>query len=51
MSITRQQLLQILPHAGQFAGVFVPVINTAMVRYQIIGPQRLASESVSYLLR
>ena len=38
MSITRQQLLQILPNAGQVAGVFVPLLNTAMVRYQIIGP-------------
>jgi len=38
MSITRQQLLQILPNAGQLACVFVPVLNTAMVRYQMIGP-------------
>ena len=43
MSITRQQLLQILPSAGQVAGVFVPLLNTAMVRYQIIGPKRVAA--------
>lgn len=43
MSITRQQLLQILPNAGPVAGVFVPVLNTAMVRYQIIGPKRVAA--------
>ena len=43
MSITQQQLQQILPNAGQTAGVFVPVLNTAMVHYQIIGPQRVAA--------
>jgi len=43
MSITQQQLLQILPNAGQVAGVFVPVLNAAMVRYQIIGPKRVAA--------
>ena len=43
MSITRQQLLQILPNAGPVAGVFVPVLNTAMVRYHIIGPKRVAA--------
>lgn len=43
MSITRQQLLQILPNAGPVAGVFVPLLNTAMVRYQIIGPKRVAA--------
>lgn len=32
MPISSQQLLQILPNAGQVAGVFVPVLNTAMVR-------------------
>jgi len=40
MSITQQQLQQILPNAGQTAGVFVPVLNTAMVRFQIIGTKR-----------
>ena len=43
MSITQQQLLQILPNAGQTAGVFVPVLNTAMVRFQIIGTKRIAA--------
>ena len=43
MSITRQQLLQILPNAGPVAGVFVPLLNTAMVRYQIIGSKRVAA--------
>ncbi|MEJ3661679.1 glycoside hydrolase family 19 protein [Pseudomonas fragi] len=43
MSITAQQLLQILPNAGQVAGVFVPVLNAAMVRHQIMGPKRVAA--------
>ncbi|OKA24522.1 glycoside hydrolase family 19 protein [Pseudomonas versuta] len=43
MSITPQQLLQILPSAGPVAGVFVPVLNAAMVHYQIIGPKRVAA--------
>ena len=43
MSITVQQLLQILPNAGPVAGVFVPVLNTAMTRYQIIGTKRVAA--------
>ena len=43
MPITAQQLLQILPNAGQSAGVFVPVLNTAMGRYQIIGAKRIAA--------
>ena len=43
MSITQQQLLQILPNAGPVAGVFVPVLNTAMNRYQIIGTKRVAA--------
>ena len=43
MPITVQQLLQILPNAGQVAGVFVPVLNTAMSRYQIVGLKRVAS--------
>ena len=37
MPITEQQLLQILPNAGRQAGVFVPVLNTAMNRYGIVG--------------
>ena len=43
MSITQQQLQQILPDAGKTAGVFVPVLNTAMVRFQIIGTKRVAA--------
>ncbi|AWY39407.1 glycoside hydrolase family 19 protein [Pseudomonas putida] len=43
MPITAQQLLQILPNAGAKAGVFVPVLNTAMQRYQIIGAKRVAA--------
>ncbi|PAA31741.1 glycoside hydrolase family 19 [Pseudomonas fragi] len=43
MPITAQQLLQILPNAGQVAGVFVPVLNAAMSRYQIVGTKRIAA--------
>ena len=43
MSITALQLLQILPSAGQVASVFVPVLNTAMSRYQIVGLKRVAA--------
>ena len=43
MPITAQQLLQILPNAGAKAGVFVPVLNTAMVRSQIVGAKRVAA--------
>ena len=43
MPITLQQLLLILPNASQVAGVFVPVLNTAMNRYQIVGPKRIAA--------
>jgi putative chitinase len=43
MPITVQQLLQIFPNAGPVAGVFVPVLNTAMNRYQIIGSKRVAA--------
>ncbi|POP84417.1 chitinase [Pseudomonas syringae] len=43
MSITAQQLLQILPNAGQRAGVFAPVLNTAMSKYQIVTPLRIAA--------
>ena len=43
MPITAQQLLQILPTAGQVAGFFVPVLNTAMNRYQIVGTKRVAA--------
>ena len=43
MPITAQQLLQILPNAGQVAGVFVPALNTAVNRYQIVGHKRMAA--------
>ena len=43
MPITTQQLLQILPNAGQVSGVFAPVLNTAMNRYQIVGAKRVAA--------
>ena len=43
MPITVQQLLLILPNAGPVAGVFVPVLNTAMNRYQIVGAKRVAA--------
>jgi putative chitinase len=43
MPITAQQLLRILPNAGAKAGVFVPVLNTAMVRFQIVGAKRVAA--------
>ena len=43
MSITAQLLLQILPNAGPVAGVFVPVLNTAMNRYQNVGSKRIAA--------
>ena len=43
MSITEQQLQSIMPNASRQAGVFVPVLNTAMQRYQIIGRKRVAA--------
>ena len=43
MSITQQQLLQILPNAGPVAGVFVPVLNAAMGHYQIVGTKHVAA--------
>ena len=43
MPITAQQLLQILPNAGQSAGVFVSALNTAMNHYQIVGTKRVAA--------
>ena len=43
MPISKQQLLRILPNAGQSAGVFIAVLNTAMVRYQIVGTLRQAA--------
>lgn len=43
MPITEQQLLHILPNAGRQAGVFVPVLNTAMGRYGIVGTVRVSA--------
>ncbi|MCM8910915.1 glycoside hydrolase family 19 protein [Pseudomonas putida] len=43
MSITPQQLLQILPNAGPKAGVFAPVLNTAMGARGIVTPARQAA--------
>ncbi|MCU7217524.1 glycoside hydrolase family 19 protein [Pseudomonas sp. VE 196-7] len=43
MAISQQQLLQILPNARPVAGVFVPVLNTAMQCYQIVGRKRVAA--------
>ncbi|WP_411390686.1 glycoside hydrolase family 19 protein [Pseudomonas sp. MPB23] len=43
MSITEQQLLQILPGAGRQAGVFASALNLAMNRYGIVGTPRAAA--------
>ncbi|OBS37846.1 chitinase [Pseudomonas syringae pv. syringae] len=43
MSITVQQLLQILPNASSQAGVFVPVLNVAMSKYGIVTKLRIAA--------
>lgn len=43
MSITSDQLVAIFPNAGASAGVFAPVLNAAMARYQIIGLKRVAA--------
>jgi putative chitinase len=43
MTITSQQLQQILPNAGQHAGVFVSALNAAMSKYQITTPARAAA--------
>lgn len=43
MSITQQQLLQILPGAGSRADVFVPALNAAMGKHQITTPLRIAA--------
>ena len=43
MSITEQQLLQILTNAGRQAGVFVPVLNVAMTKYGIVTRLRIAA--------
>lgn len=43
MSITAQQLLQILPNAGQKVGVFVPPFNAAMGKYAVITRLQIAA--------
>ena len=43
MPITVQQLLHIFPNASQVAGVFVPFLNAALNRYQVVGARRLAA--------
>ncbi|PNG30947.1 glycoside hydrolase family 19 protein [Pseudomonas protegens] len=43
MTITAQQLLQILPNADAKAGVFVPALNAAMSKYAIITRLRMAA--------
>ncbi|MGE8348996.1 MAG: glycoside hydrolase family 19 protein [Pseudomonas protegens] len=43
MTITTQQLLQILPNAGAKAGVFVPALNAAMSKYGIVTRLRMAA--------
>lgn len=43
MTITVQQLLQILPNAGAKAGVFVPALNAAMRKYGIVTRLRMAA--------
>ncbi|MDP9526165.1 glycoside hydrolase family 19 protein [Pseudomonas protegens] len=43
MTITVQQLLQILPNAGAKAGVFVPALNAAMSKYAIVTRLRMAA--------
>jgi predicted chitinase len=43
MPISEQQLLRILPNAGRQAGVFVPVLNTAMSKYGIVTVPRIAA--------
>lgn len=43
MQITEQQLLQILPNARQVAGIFLPAINRAALRWKIDSRVRLAA--------
>jgi len=43
MTITAQQLLQILPQARQVAGFFVPALNAAMARFKINSPVRMSA--------
>lgn len=43
MEITDKSLLLIFPSARQKAGVFVPALNTAMQRWEIDTPRRIAA--------
>ncbi|MEL7940958.1 glycoside hydrolase family 19 protein [Pseudomonas delhiensis] len=43
MPITDAQLLRILPNAGPRAGVFVPALNRAMIRYGITSSVRMSA--------
>lgn len=43
MAITLSQLVQILPGARPVAGLFLPALNTAMSRFQIGQPKRIAA--------
>ena len=40
MTVTLKQLQHILPNAGPQAGVFLPVLNAAMVKWDIVTPLR-----------
>ena len=43
MPITMHQLLLMFPRVSQLTGMYVPALNTAMNRYQIVGRQRVAA--------
>lgn len=43
MDLTQQQLIKIMPDARAQAGVFIPALNTAMSRYRIDTPKRIAA--------
>lgn len=43
MPLTEMQFLQIIPNAGQTAGVFVPVLNSAMTTFNINTPARASA--------
>lgn len=43
MPITQSQLIAILPNSAKVAAAFAPVLNTAMVKYQIVTRLRMAA--------
>ena len=43
MDVTQQQLIKIMPNARSQAGVFISPLNTAMARYRIDTPKRVAA--------